>query len=284
MNSVLVKIYHRIPVKLRKKIGQAKWLKGFRRVLLYNDSGFKTATVKINRKYGDYDVDFKFVASIKTSSKAKYVGIENTVLRNSFQLVKTYFPNRIDLKVLDIGANFGYLGSVWANSVARNGNVYAFEPNKNLYRCIEKTITLNADFKSNFKVYNNAVGNFNKTITLNASAFSSNTNKMTSSIETYNVEMVRIDDVVAKHRIHQINLIKIDVDGIELDILKGASNVIRDNKPIVIVETNSDKKIIDFFKNLDYIIYDMKLDHFDDSNVLPLNIFCVPKTLTKDVV
>jgi len=284
MNSLLVKIYDIIPKGLRLKLGQSKWLKGLRRQLLYDSEGFKTAQVLVERTYGTHKVKFQFIASIKMASKAKRIGIENTVLRNSFTLVEKYKPNRTDLAVLDVGSNFGYLGAVWADSIAKNGKVKAFEPNKNLFSSITKTIGANGHFKSSFEVYNLAVGAKNEMIPLNASNFSSNAQLMKTATETYDVEMVTLDNFLNKKNIREIDVIKIDVDGIELDILKGAENLLKQNNSIVIVETNDDRHIVDFFQELDYKIYDMKLNVFDNSETLPLNIFCVPKKMEKDAV
>ena len=276
MNKLLVKIYGVIPKALRLKLGQSQFFKGFRRHLLYNSEGFKYAQVLVNRNYGGFKLNFQFVASIKTATKAKNEGIENTVLRNSFALIEQYKPNRTDLTVLDIGANFGYLASVWAHSIASTGQTIAFEPNKNLFACVKKTIAAN-NIK-NFDVCNLAVGAHNGNIRLNVSDFSSNTNTLSSAIDTYNIDMVTVDDFVSNNKIHTVDLIKIDVDGIELDILKGAKEVLKQHTAIVIIETNNDKRIIEFFKLLNYTIYDMKLDLYKDGDVLPLNIFCVPKT------
>ncbi|WP_375234801.1 FkbM family methyltransferase [Winogradskyella sp.] len=284
MNSLLVKIYDTIPKRLRLKLGQSKWLKGLRRQLLYDSEGFKTAQVLVERIYENYKVNFQFVASIKMASKAKNNGIENTVLRNSFRLIQKYKPNRTDLAVLDVGSNFGYLGGVWADSIAKNGKVLAFEPNKNLYKSISRTIEANVNFKTNFKIYNLAVGAKNEMITLNVSSFSSNAQSMKTAVETYDVEMVTLDDFLNKKNIQEIDVIKIDVDGIELDILNGAENLLKQNNSIVIVETNDDIRIVELFQELDYNIYDMKLNVFDNSEALPLNIFCVPKKIEKDAV
>lgn len=284
MNRLLVNIYGLVPKSLKQRIGQSDVFKSLRQRLLYTNSGFKSAKVLVERSYGKHDVNFNFVASIKDASKAKQVGIENTVLRNSFLLADTFFPNRTNLTVLDVGSNFGYLASVWVDSIASKGNVFAFEPNKNLFSSIEKTIASNSKFFNNFKVFNLAVGAEKGFVELNASAFSSNTETMSSSIETYEVNMIKLDNFITEHQLKIIDLIKIDVDGIELDILKGAEQLLRKSKSIVIVETNDDERIVDFFKDLEYNIYDMKLAVLKDVDQLPLNIFCVPKTFGSYVV
>ncbi|SHH39238.1 FkbM family methyltransferase [Winogradskyella jejuensis] len=284
MNRLLVKIYSLVPENLKQKIGQSQALKDLRKMLLYTPKGFKIAKVLVNHRYGEHHVNFNFVASIKIASKAKELGVENTLLRNSFELINKFKTNRNDLTVLDVGSNFGYLGAVWADSVAANGKVLAFEPNRNLFQTIEKTIEANTKFSQNFEVYNLAVGSKKGVVHLNASAFSSNTEDMSAAIEAYDVDMVKLDDFVKHHDIAQVDLLKIDVDGIELDILKGAEHILKENTAIIIVETNNDQRIVNHFRALDYFIYNMKLDLYQDSQTLPLNIFCVPKKLDKNVV
>ena len=281
-NSFLVRLYSLLPKSVKKTLGQSRLLKPFRRYLLYTKKGFKTATESIERRYGSYNLGFKFVASIKVVSKAKQFGIENTLLRNSFKLLDTYYPNRNDLIVLDVGANFGYLATVWAHSISKHGKTMAFEPNKNLYNCIKKTIEAN-ESQHNFEVYNLAVGATDGSITLNVSDFSSNKNKMDDSVGSYEIAMVTLDSFIIETQ--EVHLLKIDVDGIELDILQGAKNMLQKHRPIVIVETNNDNRIISFFKNLDYHIFDMKLNAFQSvKEPLPLNIFCIPNALNKHVV
>ncbi|MFD1064152.1 FkbM family methyltransferase [Winogradskyella litorisediminis] len=281
MNRLLVNIYSLVPENLKQKIGQSQALKDLRKMLLYTPKGFKIAKVLVNHRYGEHHVNFNFVASIKIASKAKELGIENTLLRNSFELINKFKTNRNDLTVLDVGSNFGYLACVWADSIASAGKVFAFEPNKNLFQTIKKTIESNAKFSENFQVFNLAVGSKKGSVNLYASAFSSNIETMSAAVETYAVEMVTLDDFLEEEKMKNIDLIKIDVDGIELDILKGASKILKEDHPIVIVETNNDQNIVSFLRTLDYDIYDMKLGLFEDENDLPLNIFCVPKSLEK---
>ena len=78
-----------------------------------------------------------------------------------------------------------------------------------------------------------------------------------------------------ENNIKACDLIKIDVDGIELDILQGAEKCIRNFKPIVIVELNGEQTIIDFMEKLDYNTLNMKLEPIK-KNELPSNVFFVP--------
>lgn len=276
LNNILVFLYKIVPNALKQVLGQSKVLRPIRRLLIYNGTQYKTTKVNVSRDYLGYNVEFVISASLQVASKIKYKGIENVLLLNSFKLIKSHKANRNNLSVLDVGANFGYLSAVWAASIAQNGNVTAFEPNKDLFASILSTISSNIKFRNNFKVNNLAVGNKNEEIMLNVSTFSSNTQQMAEKNNTYPVEMVRLDDFLRIQDRDPIDLIKIDVDGIELDILHGAKKTIKRDLPIVIVETNGNMQIIKFFKTLNYEILDMKLSPFTEGE-LPLNIFCIPK-------
>ena len=87
-------------------------------------------------------MEFSLFASIKVASKAKNNGIENTIPRNSIQLINNYKKSQNKDTVLDIEANFGYLNLVWANSIAKNGKVIAFEPNLNVYNSLINQLIL----------------------------------------------------------------------------------------------------------------------------------------------
>lgn len=274
---MLVYLYNKIPKSIRYKIGKAKALKLLRDFIFRRDGVYRESTVNISRAYSDYDVNFKFVASIKDASKAYSKGVENTLLRNSISLLKKRQSDLNNITILDIGANFGYLSLVWAKTVCQTGKVIAFEPCKNVYQSLLKSIALN-DLEAIIQVENYAVGNDNKTVNL---FFENSTSG--NVIETENselletVEMIKIDDFFNAKRLSRCDLVKIDVDGIELDILKGSVNLLKMFSPIVVVEINDDQKIIDFFIENNYQILDGNLREYQLGNPLPPNIYCIPK-------
>ncbi len=73
------------------------------------------------------------------------------------------------------------------------------------------------------------------------------------------------------------------MDGIELDILNGAKKVLEKYKPILIVETNDDSRILEFLWSLDYTILNMKLKKVKKDENIPHNIFAVDETAYNNV-
>ena len=272
---MLVYLYNKTPKSLRDRIGKSKMLKWFRDLILKKDGIYKESTVNINKQYLDYSVSFKFVASIKEASNAYTKGIENKMLRNSIKLLRQTAKKLDDIVIFDVGANFGYLSLVWAKTACQTGKVISFEPSSSVFRTLKKSIEIN-NLNDIVKLENLAVGNENKDINLYINNATSNVNKTNESQESETIQMVRLDDYVTQHRLIRCDLIKIDVDGIELDILKGSVNLLKDLKPILIVETNNDMQIIDFFNENNYVVLNEKLEVYKPTEKLPLNVYCVP--------
>lgn len=274
---MLVYLYDKVPKSIRHKIGKSKTLKWFRDLLFRSNGVYRESVVSINRSYLDYEVSFKFVASIKDASKAYSKGIENTMLRNSITLLKRRYSDLSDLSILDVGANFGYLSLVWAKSICKTGKVIAFEPSKNVYNTLLKSVKIN-ELGDTIHVENLAVGNENKSINLYLDNSTSNVLESSESQLFETVQMVRIDDYVNTQKLEKCHLIKIDVDGIEMDILKGSIETLNRFNPIFIVETNNDVKIVEFFIENKYQVLDGNLKDYNLNNPLPPNIYCISKS------
>lgn len=273
MSEFLVNLYSIIPKWLRLHLGKSRLLSKFRNALLRTNHTFKATSVYIKRDYQDYQLGFKFNASIQVASKAKRYGVENKLLLHSLTLLKSHSH---PLTVVDIGANFGYLSLVWAQTLCKDGgHVYSFEPNVNVFKTFKNSISDN-QLDEIITLEHLAVGSKNEPIELLVNNTTSNVISTAVAEQRYLIDMVTVDHYFDTHCLNNCNLIKIDVDGIELAILKGSLATLKKFKPIFIVETNNDLQIIDFFKANNYKIMDMDLNVFDYARPIPLNIFCVP--------
>ena len=274
IKKTAIVLYNKTPSNVKNALGKLNWLKPLRDQLFRNKGTYKEVKTLIKRVYQTYSVEFEFLASFQVSAKATKRGIESKLLNNSIILLHKYKPHNNDLTVLDVGANFGFLSLVWANSVAQRGQTIAFEPNINLFTTLNKTINING-LQNRMYIKNNAVGNENKTIKLFMGNATSNVIKMSDSNAEREVEMITLDVFCNSSNLKQCDLLKIDVDGIELEILHGATQLIKQFRPVVIIETNGDKRIVDYMKQLDYTLLDMDLNTLKDTDRLPLNVFCV---------
>lgn len=182
---------------------------------------------------------------------------------------------------LDIGANFGYHTITMANIVSDTGKVFAFEPMRLFFQQINANACINNLF--NVTTYNCAVGETTDVCYIpepnlmdNLVNHGDTSISKTSKIHQTETNVIYIDLL----KLPKIKFIKLDVQGCELQVLKGAKNTIKKDKPALIVEIEpwqlakfevTPKQLIDYIKDeLMYDIYQMVTKH-------PYDYLCVPK-------
>jgi FkbM family methyltransferase len=152
-----------------------------------------------------------------------------------------------DMHVIDIGANIGAHTFNLAKIVGNNGSVIAFEPMEWAFKKLKKNFDLN-DF-DNIILENSGLSDetiekeehFRSSWPVDKKTFSRVFSEQTKEIDSKNIKIKnklqfsRLDDYLKKHR-KSVDLIKIDVDGYELKILKGAEDVLKNNSLIIIME------------------------------------------------
>lgn len=275
MKKIYEIISNMLSPKVKNQLGSNRVLKPLRDAVLRSNGKFKETFVDIEKNYFEYSAKFRYFASIKYALKAKNKGVENKILRNSISLLKQLNKTDDDCTIIDVGSNFGYMSIIWSLSVGQNGKVHSFEANKDVYSSFLNSITFNG-FKNIILNYK-AIGNLNETVKMYDLDTTSNFNVSSNNAKFDMVEMITLDNYTNLNQLERCDLIKIDVDGIEYEILQGSLNVMKHYQPIYIVETNNDSRIIDFFTKNDYVILDMELKPYTDQIQLPLNIFCLPK-------
>lgn len=148
---------------------------------------------------------------------------------------------------IDIGANIGYLSAVGAGIVGTKGVVHSFEPVPAYYEQLRETALLNSAYTI---IANNfALGEIagEAPITISGKERSIGSNSMVPGFlsrdpgagETRMVPVNRLDEYTREKKLSNISLIKIDVEGFELPVLKGAAaffDVHRKNLPVIVVE------------------------------------------------
>jgi FkbM family methyltransferase len=135
--------------------------------------------------------------------------------------------------VVDVGANIGAHTLRMSRRVDKEGKVVAFEPTTFAYEKLVRNLSLND------------AGNVTA---VKAAASDRNSDReeirVRSSWSTYRpvelevtaVPFWRIDDWLEKHGIENVKLIKIDVDGEECAVLRGAISAIRKSSPVLVLE------------------------------------------------
>jgi FkbM family methyltransferase len=133
------------------------------------------------------------------------------------------FVSRAGWTVVDAGANVG----IFSVQQARRGTrVYAFEPNPECFHRLTQTVAVNG-LSTAITVYNDALGSVAGTAslvvgesTLAGYVAPSNGNGDNHSVS---VQVRRLDEVMESLELERVDLLKIDVEGSELEVLKGAA-------------------------------------------------------------
>ena len=123
---------------------------------------------------------------------------------------------------IDIGGHIGFYAIAMSEVF---NQVISFEPYIENYKCLLK----NTSNLSNVKAVNVALSN--KKETLNAIVDCKNSGNIVLE-KGGEIPAKPLDDFGFKN----VSLIKIDVQGFELNVLKGASKTIKKNRPIIIIE------------------------------------------------
>src|SRR6056297_3377173 len=150
----------------------------------------------------------------------------------------------------DIGAGFGLYTLTCARRVGPTGRVLAFEPLPGPRRALTRAVRwLHA---TNVTVFPEAVGAAPRTVAMSlpvrrglpvhGRAFvADDADGLGSNAEFRRarrvaVEVVTLDDMVDRSRLERLDLIKIDVEGYEPTVLRGAERTIRRFRPVMLLE------------------------------------------------
>ncbi len=149
---------------------------------------------------------------------------------NPFYAIKKSLIDKNNIILFDVGANLGQsikkMKMEFPTSI-----IYAFEPSLNCYEVLKKNYT-----DKNILINNKAVGAGNGKIKFNEYSWSASNSILkrafgtTKIINSNEVDLISIDSFCKENNILKIDFLKTDTEGYELEVLKGASNMMDNNK------------------------------------------------------
>lgn len=153
----------------------------------------------------------------------------------------TYEPEKQDLfsrlvrpgmVVWDVGANAGFYTLALSRLVGREGRVYAFEPLAENVDNMLKHVELND--LSNVIVVQAALGERGGLVGFEAARLNS-MGQISDNEESYLVPALTVDEFVAQHPDAHPDLLKIDVEGAESGLLRGATQFLSNAAPEIVL-------------------------------------------------
>ncbi|MBB1284685.1 FkbM family methyltransferase [Flavisolibacter sp. BT320] len=206
----------------------------------------------------------------KLDNGASFILLPNSTNSTGNIYVKTYEAEYIYFLrkqverggvLLDIGAHMGLYTLLLKDRFSAG---YCFEPAGDNFRALRNNMALN-ELTNVFECINMAVSNMNGEASLEITGAYSGMNGLTDrtgSAATVTVKTTTVDSFVKERDIEEkITLIKIDTEGHEVNVLKGARETLRNNPATLVLFENSElPSIIRIFDELSFTVYGIRKD------------------------
>lgn len=167
------------------------------------------------------------------------------------------------MTVIDVGANVGVYTFSAAKRVGATGKVIAVEPFSGCVRCLEETCHINQ--LSWVKIYAGAASERRGKAFLSIHTASELNEVIIGNITTKSGQMEEIscftlDSLIEQENLTQLDWLKIDAEGHEMQILTGSQQLLRQFYPSIIYENiagskDSNTPVAEFLQSLDYQLF-----------------------------
>lgn len=182
--------------------------------------------------------------------------------------------------IFDVGANIGAFTN-WLARFFKSGTVHCFEPQRAVFQLLCANLAINN--LHNVYTHNIALGEINSKIKIlepnydipaDFGTFSLVNNTIENKTTSLIIDMYTIDAFLDAYEITKLDLLKIDVEGMDLSVLRGAEKSIRKYKPVIFVEYFDNNTNIrdDIEKFLSIYSYDI--------SIVGSNILATSRTLS----
>lgn len=180
--------------------------------------------------------------------------------------------------IFDIGANIGTF-TTWMAKAFPRGKVYSFEPQRAVFQMLSGNVAINNLY--NVYTYNLGLGKENNFIEFDEpdyfekndfGTFSLVENIITKrSNNKIVVQINTLDWFLECYKIPKVHLLKVDVEGMDLDVLIGGTNTIRKHLPVIFIEHCDNRRSVledikDFLNQFEY-----------NYTVIGNNVLCTPQ-------
>lgn len=199
------------------------------------------------------------------SPKTRFIAVKELYIDREYTKFKEFIPSTKDT-IVDVGAETGDY-TILCSKFYNVSQVLSFEPNNASYEVLIQNIELNkCQNVSAFMIGLSSVEAQQRTF------FNGDAIIWTNNQGNYSLSVRKLDSF----NLTSVSLLKIDVEGNEIEVIKGAIETIKKFRPRIIVETHSKvlkETVIDLLTGLDYSISHVGRSFINDSNDEVVNIF-----------
>jgi FkbM family methyltransferase len=169
--------------------------------------------------------------------------------------------------VIEAGANIGS-ETLLISRLLKTGHIHCFEPNPYTFERLKINITINE--LKNVNAYDCALGEADGEINFHiypkgfCNAGMSSKYMQTPNTLKINVVQKTLDTFIKENKITKVDFIKMDIQGAEMDMIKGSAETIAAFKPTIFTEAcepyNNTQKLFEILKSYNYNIYFIEND------------------------
>ncbi|MCO5065040.1 MAG: FkbM family methyltransferase [Rhizobiaceae bacterium] len=178
--------------------------------------------------------------------------------------------------VLDIGANVGYHTLAMSKAVGPTGHVISFEPQPAIFQLLAANIAINN--LSNVTALNMALGEARGLVDMPSFNYDSPQNfgalrlenllrHEQASVTHTPIALQQLDSI---HLARDASVIKMDVECMEIFVLRGAMNLIGRNRPVMLIENNDpgtvSENILKLLQEIEYDCYWQLFPSYNSEN------------------
>ena len=239
---------------------------------------FKSAFITNTLKYALFPNDNAVTSSIINGTQYESY---------MFEFLNRNLINTDAKDIIDIGANNGSFAIDFAHLVGDNGKVHSYEPQRIIYYQLCGNVFMNG--LDNVYCHNLAIGDCVDTVNIeNPDYFE------TGAVNFGNVKVGKNGDSVTQvpldvfdYQYQDIVFIKIDVQGYELNVIKGAEKIIAKHRPYLFVEFEEDllqeagtseKELQEKIESLGYVVKRFQEGiPYQTTSGKCLDCVCIPK-------
>lgn len=197
-----------------------------------------------------------------------------------YKLLKKFLANNAHPVLFDVGANIGKYSQMLRDAFPE-AEVYAFEPNINAFKILQENLggkveCLNLGMGADQKA--------GKLFTYSGTPSSSHTSAYrdmftlfhkTDDLTTVDFQMTTVDSFCKEKGVDTIDLLKIDTEGCELQVLKGANEMLTGGRIKVIQfefgECNVFSRV--FLRDFYEVLAGFNIFRLDSDNLIPLPVY-----------
>ena len=252
-------------IGIAKLISKTLLLIGFKKINIYNRSEIKW---KLNLSEG-IDLSIFLFGSFQINVVEALINLINILNKKQGK----YF------NIIDVGSNIGDKSLLLSRRLIKLGiknfKIFSIEPTSYAFQKQKINLNLNKILKKKISLYKYFISNNKKKPKMTYSSWELNSNQKKHNIHKGTLKKIdqttkclSLDQFINNNKINGEIIIKIDVDGFEMNVLESVKKYLKKKNPIILMEYAdyalqengyTKNKFLKFIKKYNYKIYDLGL-------------------------